>query len=72
MPSMEIQVLEGVFSAAEKGRIIEKVTAAFGEVAGDTIARSLSVRVLEVQSGAWGYGGNVLTTADARRMRSAG
>ena len=34
MPSIDIQVLEGVFSAQEKAEIIRKVTNAFGEVAG--------------------------------------
>ncbi|MDP5217954.1 tautomerase family protein [Ruegeria sp. 2205SS24-7] len=72
MPSIEIQVLEGVFSAEEKGRIIQKVTDAFGEVAGQTIKAGTSVRLLEVSSGSWGYAGNVLTTQDALEMRARG
>jgi 4-oxalocrotonate tautomerase len=69
MPSIEIQVLRDVFDDEEKGRIIRGVTAAFGEVAGPGIAAGTSVRIVEVASGAWGYGGEVLTTDDARRMR---
>lgn len=72
MPSIEIQVLEGVFTTEEKGMIIQKVTEAFGEVAGQTIKAGTSVRVLEVGSGCWGYAGNVLTTEDALKMRSSG
>lgn len=72
MPSIEIQVLEGVFSDREKGEIIRRVTDAFGSVAGETIRNGTSVRVLEVQSGSWGYGGEVLRTEDALAMKARG
>lgn len=72
MPSIDIQVLEGVFSDEEKAQIIRKVTDAFGEVAGQTIKGGTSVRVHEVRSGSWGYAGNILTTEDALGMRSRG
>ena len=72
MPSIDIQVLEGVFSAQEKSEIIRKVTNAFGEVAGETIKGGTSVRVHEVRSGSWGFAGNILTTEDALEMRSRG
>ncbi|MGJ8622756.1 MAG: tautomerase family protein [Yoonia sp.] len=70
MPSIDIQVLEGVFSAEEKAEIIRKVTDAFGAVAGQTIRAGTSVRVHEVRSGSWGYAGNILTTEDALEMRA--
>jgi 4-oxalocrotonate tautomerase len=70
MPSIDIQVLEGVFSTKEKAEIIQKVTDAFGEVAGLTIRAGTSVRIHEVRSGAWGYGGNILKTKDALEMRA--
>jgi len=72
MPSIDIQVLEGVFSTQEKAEIIRKVTNAFGEVAGQTIKGGTSVRVHEVRSGSWGYAGNILTTESAQEMRSRG
>jgi 4-oxalocrotonate tautomerase len=72
MPSIDIQVLEGVFSVQEKADIIRKVTNAFGEVAGQTIKGGTSVRVHEVRSGSWGFAGNILTSEDARDMRSRG
>lgn len=72
MPSIDIQVLEGVFSDEEKARIIVNVTNAFGEVAGQTIMQGTSVRVHEVQSGSWGYAGKILTTQDAKAMRARG
>ena len=72
MPSIEIQVLEGVFDAEEKGLIIERVTEAFGTVAGSVIRDGTSVRILEVGSGAWGYAGTVLKTEDGLRMKAEG
>ncbi|KAA9009244.1 tautomerase family protein [Histidinibacterium aquaticum] len=72
MPSIDIQVLEGVFSDTEKAEIITRVTEAFGSVAGATIKGGTSVRIHEVASGSWGYAGKVLTTADALRMREQG
>ena len=72
MPAIDIQVLEGVFSDNEKRRIIENVTAAFGEVAGQTLQAKTSVLIHEVKSGAWGYAGNALTTDDALAMRARG
>ena len=72
MPTMDIQVLEGVFDADEKARIIRGVTRAFGEVAGETMRDGLSVRIHEVRSGAWGYAGEVLHTEDALEMRRRG
>lgn len=72
MPSIDIQVLEGVFSTEEKAEIISKVTTAFGEVAGKTIVGGTSVRIHEVSSGSWGYAGNILTTEDALAMRARG
>jgi len=72
MPSIDIQVLEGVFSDEEKRRIIENVTNGFGEVAGETIRNNTSVRIHEVRSGSWGYAGQVLHTEDALAMRRRG
>lgn len=72
MPAIDIQVLEGVFNPEEKARIISGVTSAFAEVAGQTLGANTSVRIHEVQSGAWGYGGKALSTADARAMRARG
>ena len=72
MPSIDIQVLERVFSDDEKAQIIRKVTEAFGEIAGQTIKNGLSVRIHEIRSGSWGYARNILTTDDAKEMRSRG
>ena len=72
MPSIDIQVLEGVFSDEEKAQIIINVTDAFGEVAGKAIKAGTSVRIHEINSGSWGYAGEVLTTKIAREMKARG
>ena len=72
MPSIDIQVLEGVFSTEDKRLMIEKVTEAFGEVVGETLRAGTTVRIHEFQSGSWGYGGKPLTTKDAKNWLDNG
>lgn len=72
MPSIDIQVLDGVFDAEDKAALIAGVTRAFADVAGQTIAGGLSIRIHEVGKGAWGYAGRVLSTAEALAMRAKG
>ncbi|WP_422041501.1 tautomerase family protein [Roseibium sp.] len=72
MPSIEIQVVEGVFSDEEKRRIIEDVTDAFAGVAGQTIRAGTSVRIQEIRSGSWGYAGKQITTEVALEMKNRG
>ena len=69
MPSIDIQVLEGVFDDAGKARIIESVTDAFGQAAGGDMKANTSVRIHEERSGSWGYGGTAMTTEDGLRIR---
>lgn len=70
MPAIEIMVLENVFNPDEKKAIIEKVTDAFGEIAGQAIRDGTSVRIHEIKSGSWGYAGKALTTESALAMRA--
>ncbi len=72
MPSIDIQVLEDVFTPDEKAEMIRRVTDAFGRVSGDTLKNGTTVRIHEIKSGSWGWGGQVLTTADGNAMRSSG
>ncbi len=69
MPLIDIQVMEGVFSSEEKAQMIAKVTDAFAEVAGGRMKAATSVRIHEIKSGNWGYGGEALTLADALAIR---
>lgn len=71
MPHIEINVMEGVFDDEDKARIIREVTAAFGRAAGGKMGQNTAVRIHEVKSGSWGYGGEVLTTEVGLRIKSA-
>ena len=72
MPSIDIQVMEGVFSIEDKRLMIEKITDAFGEVVGETLRAGTTVRIHEIQSGSWGYGGQPITTEDVKGWRNQG
>ena len=72
MPLVDIQLIEGVFSAEEKKRMIEKVTDVMVEIEGEAVRGVTWVRVQEFASGAWGIAGKGLTTEDVRALRSTG
>ncbi|MEL7299013.1 MAG: tautomerase family protein [Pseudomonadota bacterium] len=72
MPLIDIHVLEGVFDADEKRRMIEGCAKAFGAVAGDAMEKITSVRVHEVPSGAWGGSESVWTTERALAVKASG
>lgn len=68
MPLVDIQLIEGVFDAAQKQDMIRKVTDAMVSVEGEAMRGVTWVRVQEVASGEWAIGGNALTTAAVRAM----
>lgn len=71
MPLANIKVIEGVFSQAEKQRIIEKVTDALVEIEGEGVRDKTLVIVEETKSGDWGVGGQAVTTEEVKNLRSA-
>ena len=72
MPLIDIQVMEGVFGDDEKARMITEVTKGFGSVAGQAMADATSVRIHEVKSGSWGYGGKPFYLHDAMAIKNRG
>jgi len=71
MPLINVKVIEGVFSAEQKTRIIRKLTDAMVEIEGEAM-RPVTWTVLEeVKSGDWGIAGNPLTTADVRTLAAS-
>ena len=72
MPLIDIQVMKGVFNEDEKGQMIREVTKAFGSVAGQAMAEATSVRIHEIDSGSWGYGGEPLYLKDAKAIKDRG
>ncbi|HEV3103955.1 MAG TPA: 4-oxalocrotonate tautomerase family protein [Candidatus Dormibacteraeota bacterium] len=68
MPLLNVKVIEGVFSDAQKRQMIEKLTETMVSIEGENM-RGVTWCVLEeVKSGDWGIGGRALTTQDVRQL----
>ncbi|MBZ0113895.1 MAG: tautomerase family protein [Thermoanaerobaculia bacterium] len=72
MPLVDIQVLAGVFSAAEKQSMISKVTDVMVSIEGESMRGVTWVRVIDVPSGQWGIGGKALTADDVKAIQAGG
>jgi 4-oxalocrotonate tautomerase len=68
MPLVDIQVIKNVFSADQKGQLIQKVTDAMVAVEGEAMRPVTWVRIHEVDEGSWAIGGTRLAAADVHRM----
>jgi 4-oxalocrotonate tautomerase len=68
MPLVNVKLIEGVFDAAQKQRIVRELTEAMVAIEGENMRPVTWVIVEEVQSGDWGIAGNPLTTADVKAL----
>ena len=68
MPLVDIQLIKGVFTPAQKTLMIQKVTDAMVAVEGEAMRPVTWVRVQEIESGEWAIGGYPLTAAEVRAM----
>jgi len=68
MPLIQVRVIEGVFTEAQKRQIVHKLTDAMVSVEGENMRPVTWVIVEEVKSGDWGIGGKSLTTDDVRAL----
>jgi 4-oxalocrotonate tautomerase len=68
MPLIEVRVIEGVFTEAQKRQIVHELTDAMVSVEGEAMRPVTWVVVEEVKSGDWGIGGKSLTTADVKAL----
>jgi 4-oxalocrotonate tautomerase len=66
MPLVDIQLIEGVFDADQKRRMIEEVTETMVGIEGEAMRGVTWVRIQEIASGAWGIGGKPMTAAEVR------
>lgn len=66
MPFVNVKVIEGVFSDAQKREMVEKLTDSMVEIEGENMRGVTWVVVEEVKSGDWGIGGQSLTTEDVK------
>lgn len=72
MPLVQVKVIEGVFTAAQKEEMIRKLTDAMVSIEGEAMRGVTWVVVEEVKSGSWGIGGQPLTTADVKALAAGG
>ena len=68
MPLINVKVIEGVFTPTQKQEMIRKLTDTMVSIAGENLRPATVVVVEEVKSGDWGFGGNPLTTNDAKAL----
>ena len=68
MPLINVKLIDGVFSPAQKKQIAERLTDAMVSIEGEAMRGVTWVVVEEVQSGDWAVGGKLLTTADVHAM----
>ncbi len=69
MPMVTVKLIEGVFTPAQKGEMIRKITDTMVEIEGENLRPVTWVVVEEVRSGDWGIAGNGLTTADVHALQ---
>jgi 4-oxalocrotonate tautomerase len=62
MPLIQVKLIEGVFDSKQKKEIITKLTNAMVSIEGENLRPVTWVVIEEVRSGAWGIGGDALTT----------
>jgi 4-oxalocrotonate tautomerase len=71
VPLINVKVIEGVFSAEQKTRIIRDLTNAMIEIEGEGMRGVTWTVIEEVRSGDWAIGGKPLATADVRALATA-
>ena len=72
MPLIQVKLVEGVFSDAQKREMIRKLTETMVSIEGEKLRDVTWVVVEEVRSGSWGVGGTILTTTDVKSMAAGG
>jgi 4-oxalocrotonate tautomerase len=68
MPLINVKLVEGVFDAATKQRIVRDLTEAMVAIEGENMRPITWVLVEELKSGDWGIAGKPVTTADVKAV----
>ena len=68
MPLIQVKVIEGVFTDAQKREMIKKLTDTMVAIEGENMRPVTWVVIEEVKSGDWGIGGQLLSTADVKAL----
>ncbi len=68
MPLLNVKLIEGVFTPAQKQEMIRKLTDTMVSIEGENMRSVTWVVIEEVKSGDWGIGGNGLTVSDVKAL----
>jgi 4-oxalocrotonate tautomerase len=68
MPLINVKLIEGVFDAAQKREIVEKLTETMVRIEGENMRPVTWCVIEEVASGDWAIAGKALTTADVKAL----
>jgi 4-oxalocrotonate tautomerase len=71
MPFLNVRVIEGVFTPAQKQEMIRKLTDTMVSIEGENMRSVTWVVIEEIKSGDWGIGGKPLTTNDVKALAAA-
>jgi 4-oxalocrotonate tautomerase len=71
MPLVSIEVIENVFTPAQKKEIIGKITDVMIAIEGEALRPYTHVKIEEIKEGDWSIGGQTLTAADVHRLQRA-
>lgn len=68
MPFINVKLIEGVFTSAQKKEIVKKLTDTMVGIEGENMRAVTWCVVEEVKSGDWGIAGNPLSTEDVKAL----
>ena len=68
MPLIQVKLIEGVFTHAQKREMVRRLTETMVSIEGEAMRPVTWVIVEEVKSGDWGIGGQSMTTADVKAL----
>ena len=68
MPLVNVKLIEGVFTPAQKQEMIRKLADTMVSIEGENLRSVTWVVIEEVKSGDWGIGGNAITTDAVKKM----
>ncbi len=71
MPFVNVKIIEGVFTEAQKQEMVHKLTETMVSIEGENMRPVTWVVIEEVKSGDWGIAGKPLTTEDVKALAAA-
>ena len=71
MPLVTVDIIENVFTPAQKREMIEKLTDAMVAIEGENLRSVTWVKLNEIKGGDWGIGGQALNAGAVHALRDA-